>query len=196
MIELQVRKIQLVVQRVFAAGGRPLPRPHRTGSIAAVLSNPFCGRFADGDEIAAWMDALQPLADEMAIDLRDTLAINDYEIQTYGKGAIVGSSGELEIAAAWHVPGGQSLRNALNSPKAMVPSSKKIGTLGSQIDVPLVYIHASYLRSHYDVQPVVVPDGPRPNEVVYCVVMSTGERPHPRLAGFGIDEVSGTDGLR
>ena len=60
---------------------------------------------------------------------------------------------------------------------------------------PLYLITASYLRSHYDVQPVVVPDGPAPNEVVYALVMTTGERPHARIGGFTIDEVDGdTDG--
>ena len=105
-------------------------------------------------------------------------------------------SGELEIAAAWHVPAGAGLRAALGDPKAQVPSSKKVGALGSQIDIPLVHLHASYLRSHYDVEPVVVPDGPRPDDVVYALVMSTGARPAHRIGGFTIDDVHGDDGLR
>ena len=88
------------------------------------------------------------------------------------------------------------MRAALGDPKAQVPSSKKVGALGSQIDIPLVHLHASYLRSHYDVEPVVVPDGPRPDDVVYALVMSTGARPAHRIGGFTIDDVHGDDGLR
>ncbi len=193
---VSIRKIQTDVTRVFSAGGIDLERPHRSGSIAAVVGNPFVGDFPSEQALAGWIEALAPLATEMAEELRDVLAIQGHQIETYGKGSIVGVSGELEIAAAWHLAGGAGLRSALGSPKAMVPSSKKVGVLGSQLDVPLVHIHGSYLRSHYDVQPVVVADGPRPDEVVYSLVMSTGQRPNHRLGGFSIEEVVGDDGLR
>ncbi len=191
-----VHRMQLTTRRTLRAAGADLKRPHRHGSIAAVLANPFAGSHATEAQIDEWMTGQRPLAGEMAIELRDALTADGEEIETYGKGAIVGVSGELEIAAAWHVPAGAGLRAALGDPKAQVPSSKKVGALGSQIDIPLVHLHASYLRSHYDVEPVVVPDGPRPDEVVYALVMSTGARPAHRIGGFTIDDVHGDDGLR
>lgn len=191
-----VHRMQLTTRRTLRAAGADLKRPHRHGSMAAVLANPFAGSHAPEAQIDEWMTDLRPLAGEMAIELRDALTADGEEIETYGKGAIVGVSGELEIAAAWHVPAGAGLRAALGDPKAQVPSSKKVGALGSQIDIPLVHLHASYLRSHYDVEPVVVPDGPRPDEVVYALVMSTGARPAHRIGGFTIDDVHGDDGLR
>ena len=191
-----VHRMQLTTRRTLRAAGADLKRPHRHGSIAAVLANPFAGSHATEAQIDEWMTELRPLAGEMAIELRDALTADGEEIETYGKGAIVGVSGELEIAAAWHVPAGAGLRAALGDPKAQVPSSKKIGVLGSQVDIPLVHLHASYLRSHYDVEPVVVPDGPRPDEVVFALVMSTGARPAHRIGGFTIDDVQGDDGLR
>ena len=196
MVTPIVRDRQLVVRRTLRAAGRELDRLHRHGSVAAVVENPFVGLIATEAEIAEWMTTVRPLADEMAIELRDALTADGGEIQAYGKGAIVGVAGELEIAAAWHVPAGAGLRAALGNPLAQVPSSKKVGALGAQVDVPLVYLHASYARSHYDVEPVVVPDAPRPDEVVYVLVMSTGERPGHRIGGFGIDEIDGSDGLR
>ena len=191
-----VHRMQLTTRRTLRAAGADLKRSHRHGSIAAVLANPFAGSHATEAQIDEWMTDLRPLAGEMAIELRDALTADGEEIETYGKGAIVGVSGELEIAAAWHVPAGAGLRAALSDPKAQVPSSKKVGALGSQIDIPLVHLHASYLRSHYDVEPVVVPDGPRPDDVVYALVMSTGARPAHRIGGFTIDDVHGDDGLR
>ena len=196
VISVVVHRMQLTTRRTLRAAGADLKRPHRHGSIAAVLANPFAGSHATETQIAEWMTDLRPLADEMATELRNALTTDGEEIEAYGKGAIVGVSGELEIAAAWHVPAGAGLRAALGDPKAQVPSSKKVGALGSQIDIPLVHLHASYLRSHYDVEPVVVPDGPRPDDVVYALVMSTGARPAHRIGGFTIDDVHGDDGLR
>ena len=196
MTDPDVRKLQLTTSRTYSAGGKPLSPVHHSGAIAAVLTNPFAGSFATENQITGWMAALQELANEMAIELRDALVGEGRQIETYGKGAIVGGNGELEIAAAWHAPAGVGLRSALGGPKAQVPSSKKIGAVGSQLDIPLVNLHASYLRSHYDVQAVVVPDGPKTNEVIYAVVMSTGPRPHHRIGGFSVDEIVGEDGLR
>lgn len=164
-------RMQLTTRRTLRAAGADLKRPHRHGSITAVLANPFAGSHATEAQIDEWMTDLRPLAGEMAIELRDALTADGEEIETYGKGA-------------------------LGDPKAQVPSSKRAGALGSQIDIPLVHLHASYLRSHYDVEPVVVPDGPRPDEVVCALVMSTGARPAHRIGGFTIDDVHGDDGLR
>jgi len=194
MSQLSIRKVQLCIERVHHAGGPPLDRPRWRGSIAAVVANPFAGRFEP--DLSAFTDELAPLAEDLAVELRDAVTARGETVEGYGKGAIAGVNGDLEIAAAWHVPGGAGLRAALDHPKAMVPASKKVGPMGCQVDIPMNHLHASYLRSHYDVQPVVVPDGPAPDEVVYALVMTTGERPHARIGGFTIDEVDGSDGLR
>lgn len=194
MSQLSIRKIQLCVERVHHGGGPPLERPRWRGSIAAVVANPFAGRFEP--DLDDFTGELGPLAEDLAVELRDAVTARGETVEGYGKGAIAGVNGDLEIAAAWHVPAGAGLRAALDHPKAMVPASKKVGPMGCQLDIPMNYLHASYLRSHYDVQPVVVPDGPAPDEVVYALVMTTGERPHARIGGFTIDEVDGSDGLR
>ena len=94
------------------------------------------------------------------------------------------------------MPAGAGLRAVLGQPKAQVPSSKKVGAIGAVVDIPMVYVHASYLRSHYDVVPVVVADAPRPREIVYALVMTTEGRIHARIGGFTKDQVKGEDGLR
>ena len=195
-IQVSTRSLQVTTRRILSVAGRPLADDHHAGSIAAVVQNPFASRFAELDEVTAWMEALQPLANDMAVELRETLVPKGGEVESYGKAGNVGGNGELEIAAAWHAPGGAGLRHALDHPLAMVPASKKVGAVGSQLDIPLVYLHASYLRSHYDVESVVVADAPGPNEVVYALAMSTGPRPMHRIGGFSIDEVDGSDGLR
>lgn len=78
----------------------------------------------------------------------------------------------------WHAPVGAAVRLALGEAKAQVPDAKKIGNLGATLDIVLHYVHASMVRSDYDVMPFCVPDGPKPNEMLLALAMSTGSRIH------------------
>ena len=191
---IHIRKTHLVIERVRHEGGPPVDPPLLKGAIAIVVKNPFAGRFASEVELIAWMEALRLHADEMGRELADALG-GPKAVQSFGKGAIVGALGEIEHGAMWHGPGGAAARAALGGAKAQVPSSKKIGVVGAQLDIPLVYVHASMVRSHYDVVPLVVPDAPKPDEIVYALVMSTGGRIHARLGGLATKDTKGENGL-
>ena len=39
-------------------------------------------------------------------------------------------------------------------------------------------------------------DGPRPNELLYALVMTIGGRVHQRVGGLKASEIKGEDGLR
>src|SRR5215510_10771946 len=54
MIEL--RKIVTVVEEIFHEFGPPPPRPLKMGAVAAVLKNPYAGRYVP--DIMPFMDAL------------------------------------------------------------------------------------------------------------------------------------------
>ena len=82
------------------------------------------------------------------------LAATTRVVEGYGKGAIVGSAGELEHGALWHVPGGYAMREVLGGAKAIVASTKKVGGPGTRLDVPITHINASYVRSHFDAMEV------------------------------------------
>ena len=88
------------------------------------------------------------------------------------------------------------MRELLGESLAIVPSSKKVGTLGTAIDVPIGHINAAYVRSHFDAMTVSVPDAPRRDEIVYALVMTCGPRIHARVGGLEADDVTGEDGLR
>jgi hypothetical protein len=45
--------------------------------------------------------------------------------------------------------------------KAIVPSTKKVGSLGTRLDMPVTNIDASYIRSHFDGMEVRIHDAPR-----------------------------------
>ena len=68
----------------------------------------------------------------------EALGIEPSQAESYGKAAMVGENGELEHAAAiLHPRLGKPLRAEVEKGAALVPSSKKIGTMGHPLDVPL-----------------------------------------------------------
>ena len=84
----------------------------------------------------------------------------------------------------------------LPASNAIVPSSKKVGTMGARIDVPVTHCNASYVRSHFDSIEVGINDSPRANEMLVILVMTTGPRIHNRAGGLAAADIKGEDGLR
>jgi hypothetical protein len=160
----------------------------------AVIRNPYAGSYVP--DIAGFMDDLKPLGLEMAKSLVRVLGGDPKVVEGYGKGAIVGSAGELEHGALWHVPGGYAMREILGGAKAIVASTKKVGGPGTRLDVPVTHINASYVRSHFDAVEVGLADAPRADEILLALVMTTGSRIHARVGGLKASEIKGEDGLR
>jgi hypothetical protein len=192
----ELRKTQITIEEIHHDGGPRLERPLLRGSVAAVFRNPFAGRYASEAEFAEAMDALKPLGLEMSKKLIQALGGDPRRIEAYGKGSIVGANGEFEQGALWHVPGGYAMRELLGNAKAIVPSSKKMGTIGTALDVPIHHINAAYVRGHFSAMEVRVPDAPKADEIVFCLVMTTGGRPHDRMGGLKAADINGEDGLR
>src|SRR5947199_2581169 len=157
---IQIRRVLPHVEDIHHEFGPPPAKPLRRGAIAAVLTNPFAGRYEA--DILPMMEALQPVGIEMAQRLRAAMDVPVESIESYGKGAIVGSAGELEHGALWHVPGGYAMRELLGwkgqraayqrgagasasaqsgNALAIVPSTKKVGAPGTALDVPLTHIN-------------------------------------------------------
>ncbi len=194
MPEVSLRKRVIIVEEVLHEGGPPPQQPLLRGAALAVIRNPFAGRYVE--DIAGFMEDLNPLGVEMARSLLKALGNDPLRIQGYGKGAIVGSAGELEHGALWHVPGGYAMREILGEAKAIVPSAKKVGSPGARLDVPVTHINASYVRSHFDAMEVGINDAPRADELLLALVMTTGSRIHARVGGLKAGEIKGQDGLR
>ena len=194
MLEVQIRKKLTTVEEIFHEGGPAAATPMRRAAMLAVIHNPFAGRYVE--DIAGFMDDLKPLGFDMARALIAALGGDPHAIQGYGKGAIIGSAGELEHGALWHVPGGYGMRELLGGAKAIVASTKKVGGPGTRLDVPITHVNASYVRSHFDAMEVGLTDAPRADEMVLALVMTTGPRVHARVGGLKASEVKGEDGLR
>ena len=194
MPEVELRKKLTVVEEIFHEGGPAPGVPLRRAAALAVIHNPYAGKYVP--EIAGFMDDLKPLGLEMARSLVAALGGDTKIVEGYGKGAIIGSAGELEHGALWHVPGGYAMREVLGGVKAIVASTKKVGGPGARLDVPITHINASYVRSHFDAMEVGLADGPRADELVLALVMTTGQRIHARVGGLKASEIKGEDGLR
>ena len=194
MPDVQVRKRVVTVEEIFHEGGPVAARPLRRAAALVVIHNPFSGKYAA--EIAGFMEDLKPLGLKMARQLVAALGGDAKSVEGYGKGAIVGSLGEIEHGALWHVPGGYAMREVLGGAKAIVASTKKVGGPGTRLDVPITHINASYVRSHFDAMEVGMNDAPRADEILLALVMTTGARVHARVGGLKASEIKGQDGLR
>ncbi len=194
MADVEIRKRVIVIEEILHEGGPPAAKPLKRGAIVAVIRNPFAGSYVE--DIAPFMQDLEPLGLAMARDLVAALGGDPKLIEGYGKGAIVGAAGELEHGALWHVPGGYAMRAVLGDAKAIVPSTKKVGGPGTRLDVPVTHINASYVRSHFDAFEVGIADAPRADELLLVLVMTTGARIHARVGGLKASDIKGEDGLR
>ena len=191
----KIRKIIVQTDEVRVEMGRDINPPVRKALAIAVIENPCAGRYVENlDELTAIGEELGALLGERCVL---ALGIAPGQAQSYGKAAIVGEAGELEHAAAiLHPKLGAPLRIAVEKGAALVPSSKKIGGLGTAIDVPLGHKDAAYVRSHFDAMEARVADAPRANEIVVAIVVTDSGRPLPRIGGLKASEIQGVDGLR
>lgn len=193
MPDLELRKFATVVEEIYHEGGPPAGEPLLRSAALAVIRNPFAGRYEP--EIQWFMEKLKPLGLDMAQRLAKAVGGAE-RVEGYGKGALIGAAGELEHGALWHAPGGYAMREVLGGAKAIVPSSKKVGGVGTRLDVPVTHINASYVRSHFDAMEVGMNDAPRADEMLLVLVMTTGARIHARAGGLAAAEITGEDGLR
>jgi hypothetical protein len=190
---LKIRKKLLNLESIYHEGGPVRDEPIVMGSIAVVINNPFAGRYVE--DLSPLVEAATEIAREIAPQLIAALGGAD-KVQVYGKAAIVGVNGELEHGAVWHEAGGWSMRANLPRAKSIVPTAKTVASAGTRLCVPLHHIEAAYVRSHFNTIDIGVIDAPRPDELLYALVMGTGSRVHERLGGLRADQISVGDGQR
>lgn len=212
---IEIRRVFCHAEDIFHEFGPQAERPLRRGYIGAVLTNPFAGRYEEN--ILPMMEQLNAVGVDMAHQLLAYMKVPAEQVEGYGKGAIVGTDGEIEHGALWHVPGGYAMRELLGwkgdraayaagkggtpsgqpaNALAIVPSTKKVGAPGAKLDVPMTHINAAYVRSHFDAIEATVPGAPRPDELVFFLAMSTGARVHARVGGLKASEIAQWNGLR
>ncbi|QHI96920.1 amino acid synthesis family protein [Xylophilus rhododendri] len=190
---IKIRKKLLNIESIYHEGGPARTEPIRIGSIAVVIQNPYAGRYVE--DLSGLVKDATEMAKELVPELLAALGGAD-KIQAYGKGAIVGLNGELEHGAIWHEAGGWPMRANLPQAKSIVPAAKVVASAGTRLQIPLHHVEACYVRSHFSTMDVGAIDSPRPDELLYALVMSTGSRVHERLGGLRADKISVGDGQR
>jgi len=191
----QIRKIAVWVEETHREMGREISPPTRKAVAVAVIANPFAGSYVE--DLTPLMDIGAELGGLLGARCVAALGIEPGQAQSYGKAAMVGEAGELEHAAAiLHPKLGAPLRLAVEKGAALVPSSKKMGSVGQVLDVPLGHKDAAYVRSHFDGIEVRLNDAPRAHEIMVAVAVTDSGRPLARVGGLTHDEAEGKDGLR
>ena len=191
-MEFPIRKIVTIIEETRSESGIVTDRPLRKVAVAAVIENPYAGAYQeDLTDAIKWGAELGKILGEKAVK-----ALEDCP-ESYGKGGIVGTNGEMDHAHMFLTTAfAVVLREAVGGGKAWITSSAKKGPPGTAIDVPLAYKDALFVRSHYDAMEVRIPDAPLPNEVVAIAVVTNRGRLNYRLGGLRKEDAKGLDGLR
>ena len=150
----------------------------------AVFQNPFAGRFEE--DLSPLFDISRALGERLMEDVVAQLAGPPV---SYGKAAIVGVDGDLEHGGAViHPKLGKPMRDAVGGGAALIASNAKVAALGSPIDMPLGHKDEAWSFNHFDTITVMVADAPRPDEIVLCMGVADGGRPHPRVGSAPITD--------
>ena len=131
-----IRKIAVNTEETHREIGRDISPATRKAVAVAVIKNPFAGVYQE--DLSQLMDIGAELGALLGERCVSALGITPEQAESYGKSAMVGENGELEHAAAiLHPKLGAPLRVAVEKGAALVPSSKKMGSPGQVLDLPL-----------------------------------------------------------
>jgi hypothetical protein len=187
----RIRKIRTIVEDGLLEAGSPVEPLYRKVAIAAVVENPYAGRFSE--DLSEILDFSVGLGEEMGARLVEAMNV---PVQSYGKSSLVGTNGEEEHGHAFLTTVmADRVREAVGGGAAWISSTGKRGGPGTAIDVPLAHKDALKVRSHYDTITVSVPDAPEPDEVVVIIAGASRGRPNFRLGGLKLEDIVGEDGL-
>jgi hypothetical protein len=180
-MSMDIRRILVLRDTISSEGGSPAIVPVTRAVACAVIGNPLAGVATDD------VGVLVPFGAELGeLLVREAQALLSKPVISYGKATIVGTSGDIEHAAAIiHPRMGKPMRDAIGGGQAIIPSNVKIGAAGASIDVPLGHKDDVWSFDQIDTITVAVPGAPRPDEIVVICALADGGRPRPRVAKSG-----------
>lgn len=189
---MQIKRTLTFLDEVAVEAGQTVDPPLRKVAVAAIIDNPFAGRFER--DLSALTRASAAIGE--TICRKAVALLGPTKPESYGKAAIIGINGEQEHGVSLLTTVfGNVMRDAAGGGKAWISSLTKRATPGSTIDIPLAHKDALYVRSHYDGITITIHDAPLPDEIaVICAYASRG-RPNHRVGGLAANEIKGIDGL-
>ncbi|MEM7173300.1 MAG: amino acid synthesis family protein [Pseudomonadota bacterium] len=181
---MSIRKTLFIKEIIEADGLGESCDPIVRVAALAIVQNPFANRFVE--DLSPLFDLGGLLGERL---MSDATAMLSGPPISYGKAAIVGIAGDLEHGGAMiHPKLGKPMRAAVGGGQALIPSNAKVASAGAAIDIPLGHKDEAWSFSHFDTLTVMVADAPRADEIVMCMAVSDGARPHPRVGSGPITD--------
>lgn len=176
----EIRKIVTYDEEVLVEGFRAAEAPWRMFAVAAVLKNPWAGRFVP--DLKPKIQAYGPVLGKMLTERTIGLAGSGAAIEAYGKAAVVGLDGEIEHASGLihTLRFGNHFREAVEA-KSYLAFTNTRGPANAPIMVPLMDKNDAGRRSHYLTIQFSIPDAPRDDEVIVVLGAALSGRPHHRI---------------
>jgi Amino acid synthesis len=176
-----LRKLVLYRETVVTEGGVRPAVPAQQASVAAIIRNPWAGTGPAAD-LAPESRRIAPVLARLVTDRLLAALGGVQEIEAFGKGAIVGTAGEIEHGGALiHTPFFGNLMREFLDGESIICFADARAEAGEPLVVPLWHKTAAATRSHYQTVSTRVSDAPRADEIVVVAAASTGPRPHPRI---------------
>lgn len=179
-MEVLIRKIATYVETFYFEGGKKLAKPLKMAAAMAVVKNPYAGQPFQEDLSELVNTHCHVLGELLGTEAVKALGEGE-EVEAFGKGALVGTSGEIEHGSViiHSLKFGNPFRNLVEG-SSLLPSAEKRGGIGVPIDIALKHKNDVKIRSHHQTFEVRLPDAPLPDEIVVIIAAANGGRPHSR----------------
>ena len=176
----QIRKLVQYEEDISIEGYKVVDTPWRMFAVAAVISNPWAGRFVE--DLTPEIKEYGPILGKIMVDKIVKMAGDVGHIEAYGKAAVVGLNGEIEHASGLihTLLFGNHYRQKLQA-KSYLSFTNTRGGANAAIAIPMMDKDDVGRRSHYLTLQFSITDAPRDDEIVIALAGSTGGRPHHRI---------------
>lgn len=175
----EIRKFVAYREDVLIEGRKPAEAPWVLAGVAAVLTNPWAGRYVDDlrPVIRGYGPALGAALTARMLEL-----MGGREIEAIGKAAIVGLDGEIEHASGLihTLRFGNHYREAVGATSYLAFTNVRAAA-GAELQIPLMDRNDAGRRSHYLTVQMRIADAPRADELVVALGAACSGRPHHRI---------------
>jgi hypothetical protein len=172
---MQIKRTLTFVEETAIEAGQIVTPPLRKVAVAAIIDNPFAGRFES--DLGLLTRASEDIGRHicgLAVAM-----LGAHKAVSYGKAGLVGMNGEQEHAVAMLTTVfGDVMRAAAGGGKAWISSFTKRVAPGATIDIPLAHKDALW-----------------PDEIAIICAYANRGRPNHRVGGLAANEIKGADGL-
>lgn len=180
----QIRKTVVTVEEINIESGKQVSPPTVKVVAAAVVTNPLAGKplVQDLTQLELMSAEVTEYLSQKALAALSAIGLKPSDVRGYGKGAIVGTDGELEhTAAVLHPRFGAPIRAAIGGGADIIPGTKKVAGPGALITMPVGNKDDRWEFDDMDSAEISIGDSPRADEMLIAIVLTVGGRPHARV---------------